>query len=301
MGSCGVRACLLEASSEKPGNVSPKRGFADTSYGDFLRGSRALGPVLREAALRGFGAGVGEISLGGVGVGFLVKEAVNAVRKSHSGGNTHLGVSMLLVPLAAAAGLCASSGEGFAGLRLCLKKIVSATTVEDSLDLYDAINMANPGGLGESALDVRDGSSKEKIRRRGLTFIRLMGYSAGRDMVARELSLGMPVVFGFVVPNLERNLKKTKNQKKAITQTFLQTLAKHPDTLIARKTNPKKSRQITETAAKVLEAGGVYTKKGKAEIKEFDGQLRTQGNKLNPGTTADLITAALYIHLLRNH
>ena len=29
----------------------------------------------------------------------------------------------------------------------------------------------------------------------------------------------------------------------------------------------------------------------------FDGHLRSEGNKLNPGTTADLITACLFVAL----
>lgn len=131
-----------------------------------------------------------------------------------------------------------------------------------------------------------------------MSLLKLMKYSSGRDMVARELASGMPVVFKFVVPNLKLNLEKTKNIKKAITQTYLQTLAKYPDTLIARKAGMKKAKTVSGMALAVLKAGGVYTALGRGNMMEFDRQLRSDGNKLNPGTTADLIAAGLFIRLL---
>ncbi len=39
-------ACVLEASAEKPGNITPRHDFADTSYEDMLRSAIALGPEL---------------------------------------------------------------------------------------------------------------------------------------------------------------------------------------------------------------------------------------------------------------
>src|SRR5919202_1960579 len=36
-------ACVLECSAEKPGNITPSRDFADTSYEDMLRSAIALG------------------------------------------------------------------------------------------------------------------------------------------------------------------------------------------------------------------------------------------------------------------
>lgn len=296
--SSGVRACLLEVSAGKPGNVSPGKGFSDTSYRDFVEGSRALRPVLRVCAGRGFRVGRGLLSVEEVGVGRLVKEAVLAVRRSHRGGNTHLGVVLLLVPLAVAAGWCLGSGSGFSRLRFFLRRVLLGTTVWDSVDLFDAINVARPGGLGRSNLDVRDARSEARLRRLGMSLLGVMEYSSRRDMVASELACGMPVVFGFVVPNLRRNAKKTGDIKKAIAQTYLQTLSKYPDTLIARKVGMKKAKEVSSMARVVLKAGGVYTPNGRSKIREFDSQLRSDGNKLNPGTTADLITAGLFIHLL---
>jgi triphosphoribosyl-dephospho-CoA synthase len=296
--SCGVQACLLEVSARKPGNIYPGKDFENTYYGDFILGSKALKPVLRESAVRGFQAGRREIGVEDIQVGFLVKKAVLAVKKSHKGGNTHLGIAMFLVPLCAAAGFCLASSKNFARLRACLKKLLLGTTVQDSLDFFDAVNIAGAGGLGKSRLDVKDRKSKEKLKKRNMTFLKLMKYSSRRDGVARELASNMPVVFNFVVPNFRKNLRKT-TMKKAIVQTYLQTLAKYPDTLISRKVGAKKAKEVSKKVGRVLQAGGIYTKEGRIKIKQLDKYLRSEDNKLNPGATADLITAGLFLHFLK--
>src|ERR1044071_7013116 len=80
-------ACVLEVSAEKPGNITPRHDFADTSYEDMLRSAIALGPELGRAAERG--------------VGDTVLAAVCATRRV-SGANTNLGIALLLAPLARA-------------------------------------------------------------------------------------------------------------------------------------------------------------------------------------------------------
>ena len=81
-------ACVLEASAEKPGNVTPSHDFDDTSYEDMLRSGIALGPELGCAGERG--------------VGETVLAAVRASRGA-AGANTNLGIALLLAPLARAA------------------------------------------------------------------------------------------------------------------------------------------------------------------------------------------------------
>ena len=81
-------ACVLEASAEKPGNITPSHDFGDTSYEDMLRSGIALGPELGRAGERG--------------VGETVLAAVRASRDA-AGANTNLGIALLLAPLARAA------------------------------------------------------------------------------------------------------------------------------------------------------------------------------------------------------
>ena len=48
----------------------------------------------------------------------------------------------------------------------------------------------------------------------------------------------------------------------------------------------------------MLDAGGVRTAPGREAIAALDGELRDEANTLNPGATADLTGAAIYLVLL---
>src|SRR5215210_6491475 len=130
-------ACVLEASAEKPGNITPRHDFADTSYEDMLRSAIALGPELGRAAERG--------------VGETVLAAVRATRRV-AGANTNLGIALLLTPLARAALL-----GGPLSSREHLEETLGALTLDDARAAYEAIRLAGAGGLDEPVEhDVRD-------------------------------------------------------------------------------------------------------------------------------------------------
>jgi triphosphoribosyl-dephospho-CoA synthase len=48
----------------------------------------------------------------------------------------------------------------------------------------------------------------------------------------------------------------------------------------------------------VLARGGVRAAAGRTALAAFDASLRRDGHALNPGTTADLVTAVLFVALL---
>src|SRR5512132_644245 len=81
-------ACVLEASAEKPGNITPSHDFHDTSYEDMLRSAIAVGPALARAGERG--------------VGDTVLAVVQASTRAAQA-NTNLGIALLLAPPARAA------------------------------------------------------------------------------------------------------------------------------------------------------------------------------------------------------
>jgi triphosphoribosyl-dephospho-CoA synthase len=84
----------------------------------------------------------------------------------------------------------------------------------------------------------------------------------------------------------------------AVVQTFLTILARVPDTLIARKKGGEVARQVSERAGEVLKLGGVFTPQGREELADMDRLLRDEAHMLNPGTTADLTGAAIFLALL---
>jgi triphosphoribosyl-dephospho-CoA synthase len=84
-----------------------------------------------------------------------------------------------------------------------------------------------------------------------------------------------------------------------VVQTYLELLAAVPDTLIARKQGLEVAQAVSAEAARVLAAGGVFSLEGQRAIAELDAHLRVvKDNSFNPGTTADLVAATLFVGLL---
>jgi triphosphoribosyl-dephospho-CoA synthase len=262
-------ACVLEVSAEKPGNITPSHDFDDTSYEDMLRSGIALGAELDRAGERS--------------VGETVLAAVRASRDA-AGANTNLGIALLLAPLARAA-------LGGGQLLERLGDVLRALTVDDARDAYAAIRLAAPGGLDEPVEhDVRD-EPRVGLRE-------AMAAAAERDTIASEYVSDYAVTFELGLPALADALGDGLRARDAIVELALQLLAAVPDTLIARKRGTDAALRVAAGARQVLDAGGVRSARGRTGLAEFDASLRQDGNALNPGTTADLVTAVLFVALL---
>jgi triphosphoribosyl-dephospho-CoA synthase len=263
-------ACLLEATASKPGNVSPTRSFRDMRYEDFLVSALAIGPALAQA--------------GRLPLGVTIRWAHETTRR-WTPANTNLGILLLLAPLAKAA--FRTGGD----LRSRVHHVLGDTTVEDATEVYAAIREARPGGMGK--VDAQDLGSKPTV-----TLREAMRLSAERDAVAREYVTDFAVTFELTVPALEAALGAGLGWLEAAAETFLTLLAQRPDTLIARKLGPEAAARVTEQAHAAWTAGGVRTPEGREALLEFDASLRDAQNSRNPGTTADLTAAALFVVLL---
>lgn len=265
-------ACLLEASAEKPGNVTPTHPFHDMSYEDFLRGAAVLGPEMGRAGYRSVGATI---------------LATITARRRWTQANTNLGIVLLFAPLARAA-LTGSSG----GLRDRLGATLCHLTIEDARDAYAAIRLAAPGGLtAEVEHDVR----AEPL----VTLDEAMASAAHRDSIAAEYGSNYAITFELGLPALQSALARGASTGQAVVQTYLELLAAVPDTLIARKRGLAAAQAVSTEAAQVLAVGGVFSVEGRTAIAEFDTHLRAaKNNSLNPGTTADLVAATLLVALL---
>jgi triphosphoribosyl-dephospho-CoA synthase len=262
-------ACVLEVSAEKPGNITPSHDFDDTCYEDMLRSGLALGGELARAGERP--------------VGETVLAAVHASRDA-AAANTNLGIALLLAPLARA------TREG-GPLRERLGEVLRALGLDDAYAVYAAIRLAGAGGLDEPVEhDVRDEPR--------VTLREAMAAAAQRDTIANEYVTDYAVTFELGLPALADALGAGLRTRDAIVELSLQVLAAVPDTLIARKRGSEAAARVSTGARQVLDAGGVRDRRGRAALAEFDASLRRDGNALNPGTTADLVTAVLFAALL---
>jgi len=125
-----------------------------------------------------------------------------------------------------------------------------------------------------------------------------MRLAAERDAIAAEYAGGFRVTFDLALARLRRALGRGLSLLDAIAHAHLELMARVPDTLIARKAGALAARAVAARARTVVRAGGLGTRKGLAAARRLDAALRKDGNRLNPGTSADLMAAALFVWLL---
>jgi len=251
-------AMVLEVSAfPKPGNVDRCHDFPNTRLEHFLASAILAGPALESA------------ERGGRGLGGLIHEAVE-LTCGHSGGNTHFGAFILLVPLVA--------GDGIEGAN----RLVKETDVEDSIEFYRAFGKTSVRVIPGHELDVHDPASLKEIRERGMTLYDLMLYSAPRDMVAREW------VSGFQMTRKGADLLHAAGcGRQGIVKAFLSLLALEPDTFIIKKHGAEVAGTTMRKARQVIE--------GVRDLQAFDQECIEKG--INPGSIADIIIASLYTAL----
>jgi triphosphoribosyl-dephospho-CoA synthase len=264
-------ACLLEVSAPKPGNVSPFAGFRDATFEDFLASAAAIGPALGAAGERPLGA--------------TIRAAVEATTRWVPS-NTNLGLVLLLAPLARAA-----LTPGGAALRARLAATLAATTVADARDTYAAIRLAAPGGLGRAPDQDVAGTPTATLRD-------VMAMAVERDAIAREYASDFRSTFELGAPALRAALADRLRWRDAVVEVYLTLLAAAPDTHIARKLGLPAAITVQQRGQSVVDAGGVRTAAGREAIAALDGELRDEANTLNPGATADLTGAAIFVVLL---
>lgn len=264
-------ACVLEAGAAKPGNVSPGHPFADMRFEDFVASAMAIGPVLGCAASRPLGA--------------TVLQAVQASSR-WTPRNTNLGIILLLAPIAHAATSTQPLRDG-------VRAALDATTVDDARDVYAAIRMANPGGLGRA--EAQDVTGEPTV-----SLLEAMRLAAHRDSIAREYATAFETTFVVGAPALRFARRAGLHWDEAVVETYLTLLADRHDTHIVRRTSAIAADDVRARARVALELGGVRTESGSRAIEEMDAALRDPHNALNPGATADLTAAAILAVLIED-
>lgn len=280
---------VLEVSGHpKPGNVHRTQDFDDMIFEDFLISGVVIGDLMKTAAERGNRCREDD-SLHKIRLGEIIKEAVLETDK-WIGNNTNLGIVLMLTPLSASAAMSHNLNE----LRNNVGRIMEATTSEDALNFYDAINIADAGGMGEQEeLDVADAEAKEKIIEENINMYKVLQMSSKWDSLSYELTNRMPITFGIGFPTFRATKMEYGVINKATVQTFLTILSKKPDTLISRKYGDDMAKLVSADADSILQSGGILNPQGELLLREFDKQLLR--NKLNPGTTADITAASIMV------
>ncbi|MEM8944791.1 MAG: triphosphoribosyl-dephospho-CoA synthase [Planctomycetota bacterium] len=266
--ACATLACIWEATAPKPGNVYRGADFEDLTYVDFLVSAAVVGPVLRHAQQHGVGA--------------TVLEAIQRTRAAVAT-NTNLGMMLLIAPLAAV--------PSELPLARGISQLLTALDKRDAADVFEAIRTAAPGGLGEvDNADVNDTAEPE------CTLVEAMQLAANRDLVAKQYTNDFSDVFR-IANHIKQLTENGASLSDAIVRAFVQLLADHPDSLIARKCGDTVAEQVSTQASVVMNSGEIGDADYEANLQDFDFSLRVDGHRRNPGTSADLIAAALFVLL----
>ena len=275
--------CLMEATARKPGNVHPAASFTDLNYDDFVRAAQAVaGPLARVRQ---------------EGLGSAILNAIQATRLE-TASNVNLGIALLIAPLA--------SVPPETPLNPGVRDVLARTTIDDAEQVYAAIRLAKPGGLGNAkSQDVHD--------RPTITLREAMTLASDRDRIAEQYATDFSFVLGVarpwlvdawrwcrelgsIIPQMDEllHLPGIVPWEAAIIRLQLKLLADAPDSLVARKCGPATATELQQRAAEVHRLDWPSRMPGWPALHRFDEWLRADGHRRNPGTTADSIAAALF-------
>jgi triphosphoribosyl-dephospho-CoA synthase len=276
-------ALLLEvAATPTPGSVDREREYPDLRFEHFLSGAVGARPGLAMAVAN-------------EPVGAAFERAIRGMGRQE-GGNTHFGALLLVIPLLSAAGTGQCSPAG-------VRSVVESTTVEDAVAFYRAFEhvdvFVDDPPEDADALDVRHGAAAvETVRERGLTLQEVLALGDDADDVAREWTSGFPRSFRMAEhlasPAAELGPHfddPTAPLTDRAARAFLAALAERPDTLVAKKHGMETAQEVQDRAGDLLDAE-------RSAVVAWAQELVDRG--INPGTTADLLAAGLFIALERD-
>ncbi|OUR72448.1 triphosphoribosyl-dephospho-CoA synthase [Methylophaga sp. 41_12_T18] len=261
-------ACEQEVAAPKPGNVNCFSDGHNMQVQDFIASAHAIAPVLAQQD---------------IAIGELILQAIQATRTVVDC-NTNLGIVLLFAPLCYAAHHC----ESFDQLPAELERALNALTVSDAENCYQAIRLAEAGGMGkEQNQDINDTPT--------ITLKQAMLLAQNRDNIAKQYGNNFREIFHLGLPSLTAAIKCEESIEWATALAYLTILSTEPDTLICRKQSLEQARAVTTQARNLLRKTKNNNKlsNNKSDIIAWDKELKK--NSINPGTTADLTAATLLL------
>ncbi|MEJ2116956.1 MAG: triphosphoribosyl-dephospho-CoA synthase [Alphaproteobacteria bacterium] len=264
-------ACLAELQALKPGNVHIHAGGHGMMVADFEASAEVSAP---------------NIAACGASVGERIFSAVKATR-ALAGQNTNLGIVLLCAPLAAAAEIMPPDGD----LRTTLREVLAALTVEDAALCFKAIALAAPAGLG-------DAPEHNVHATPTVSLLEAMRAAAQRDRIAWQYATDFADIFESGLPLAKAMAQAGADLADIAEHIYWRFLTSIPDSHIARKYGLPRAEEVRAQAL-ALDARLAITAdedKRRAFLLNFDAELKAAA--INPGTTADLTVATLFVQSL---
>lgn len=271
IGGIATLACLMEVTASKPGNVNRLADFEDVGFVDFAASAVALGQAIDSCSGKPYGATVLEVA---------------KRTKQVTASNTNLGINLLISLLAKV-----QEAEGQIDPQ-SVSRYVGSIPVEETSSVYAAIGMMNPGGMGE----VDHGDVRESAQG---SILEVMTLARDRDMVAKQFTNGCADVIESGLDWLVEGKDKFGSWMSAIVWSHVRFMAAAPDSLILRKCECEIANKCQSFAQEAVEAGLEELESFWPHVAELDFWLRSDGNRRNPGASADLVAASIFLGLIQ--
>lgn len=262
---------ITELNALKPGNVGRHGAGHGMEAADFIESARVVTPVLCNAGL-----GLGEKVLRGV-------EATLAAVHC----NTNLGMLLLIAPALSLLERKVAPAH-FAG---AIGPYLRSVRGVDARHIFEAITLANPGGLGRVA--------EYDVRAPGVDDIyTAMAAAQDRDLVARQYANGYREVLATGVTRLQACHNRWNSVEWAVVACYLAYMASLPDSHVRRKSGADVAASVQRSSALVAQRFFACDdpEQARGMLMAFDAELKGAG--INPGACADLTVASLLLYRL---
>jgi triphosphoribosyl-dephospho-CoA synthase len=262
-------ACMAELEALKPGNVHIFADGHGMTVQDFIASADAVSEVISQPNLT------------------LGERVLRSVQATHDAVkmNTNLGMILLCAPLIQAKLIAHGTG-----LQANIHKVISGSNIADAEACFAAIRLASPAGLGVADLhDVHQPAD--------CVLKQAMQQAASQDSIARQYSNNFADVFDGLA-YYQKALIKWQRPAWAATALYLHFLSSFLDSHIVRKQGQTIAKLVQNEAIEhATEFNKAFNPKNyQSALMAFDVALKKRG--LNPGTSADLTVASLFLHVI---
>ncbi|MYH70137.1 MAG: triphosphoribosyl-dephospho-CoA synthase, partial [Gammaproteobacteria bacterium] len=185
---------ICDINALKPGNVGRHGAGHGMEYADFATSAEIISPILCDRRL---------------GIGRKILSSVEATRAAvHC--NTNLGMILLIAPI-----IRVFHEHGLqADFRRTVKSTLKSLGRQEAQDIFAAIRLANPGGLGKA--DRYDVNSLPDI-----DIYSAMEAAQDRDLVARQYANGYREVVDLGVKCLQNQFDRWNSVEWAVVACYL--------------------------------------------------------------------------------
>ena len=262
---------ICDINALKPGNVGRHGAGHGMDCADFIKSAQVVTPILCNRRL---------------GLGKRILSSVEATLGAvHC--NTNLGMVLLIAPIIRVFEQLVSPGD-FQDL---IKPTLMSLEQQEAQDIFAAIRLANPGGLGK--VDKYDVNSPLDI-----DIYSAMDAAKEWDLIALQYANGYREIVNLGIKCLQNYHNRWNSVEWAVVACYLMYMVSFPDSHIRRKHGIETAEQVRKKTIPVWERFADYDNPGDARgvLTMFDKELKE--SEINPGTCADLTVASLLLYRL---